>query len=466
MQEPDGVQNAMFSGQGNVYEQFANEKNNVFNNYLQNSGIEQNSEDDADDIYKAAPIPMHVTRSRRKIPKPDVNIETNNNDSNINIDNNVLNNKDKGDLNGGNINESDEKQPVTEETKNVNIPINNVPEKQVAPNITPYMPVAQMPIVRDDVAEKRKSDDTWKTILLVVFSILLIGAVVLGILYALGVFKKQDNDLAAKTDTDKANIQDDDVTINDDNNNLPSGDDGIDTNSNVDGQYDTGILQNSSINTTNWDGIGKSDGLLTNGDINYTNRFQEIVNCENSPNVTYTLWRDLNGDGVCQVNEIVAKGKGFMVDGNCVIINGRKFPLTDDIQAYSNLNKLSNQELKVLNHTSTYWKDGKPHIILDDLKTSVNIDSNNISGILNIEGYKIGDFSTSDISKNSFASDVVNSYLNNNNNLTDAQKKLISAWSNGRSSANVKQIMDSYEMNNSEANSNLTDTHKEKDKNI
>ena len=82
-----------------------------------------------------------------------------------------------------------------------------------------------------------------------------------------------------------------------------------------------------------------------------------------------------------------------------------------------------------------------------------------VGGVLNIEGYKIGDFSTTNISKNAFAKDVVESYLNNNN-LTDNQKKLISAWATGRSSSNVKQLMEYHEMENGQSNQNLKDTHK------
>ena len=102
---------------------------------------------------------------------------------------------------------------------------------------------------------------------------------------------------------------------------------------------------------------------------------------------------------------------------------------------------------------------------MDGIKTSVNIDTSHVGGVLNIEGYKIGDFSTTDISKNAFAKDVVESYLNNNN-LTENQKKLISAWKSGHSSNNVKQLMEYHDMDNEQSSKNLKDTHQGKGQNI
>lgn len=456
------------------YADFANEQNfqssNIFDEYARQQNTDINDVEEEEDIYRASPIPMHVVRRNRKIENQNTTIpENNNNQIQIPSINNISSNEKKHEMiNNKNI------EPENSQTEVIQTPVNNVIKKPMMPMTAPiapsYVPEPQASI-NNDIKEKRKNKNKWQIVLFVIASILLIGALVLAILSALGFFKKKDNALQVddktrgnthNVDDDNININENNNVINNNNNNIPN----IETSTNIDGRYDSGILYNNNgyssattISGSAWDGISKSDGLLTNGDINYTERFQEIVNCENSPNVTYTLWKDLNGDGVCQVNEILAKGKGFMVDGNCAIINGRKFPLTNNMQAYSNLNKLSNQELKVLNHTSTYWKDGTPHVILDGIKTSVNVDMDHVGGVLNIEGYKIGDFSTTNISRNTFAKDVIDSYLNNNN-LTDNQKKLISAWATGRSSSNVKQLMEYHEMENGQSNQNLKDTHK------
>ena len=417
------------------------------------------SEYDDEDIYKAAPIPMYVRKKERGMINQNNNtaVETNN-------DNNILPNY-----------KTNETQQ--EELKPVNKIVSNL---QPTSNIPQYIPVPHpVPNVSQNIEKKRKSNNKWQIIVFVIASILLIGALVLAILAALGFFKKKDDTLSAGNETgnnvnNTNNINDDNIDINENNNviNNNTSAPNIETHNKIDGRYDSGIIlsnggysSDTTISGNVWDGISKSDGLLTNGDINYTDRFKEIVSCENSPNATYTLWEDLNGDGVCQTSEILAKGKGFMVDGNCAIINGRKFTLTDNMQAYSDLNKLSNQELKVLNHTSTYWKDGRPHIIMDGLKTSVNIDKDHVGGVLNIEGYKIGDFSTTNISENAFAKDVIDSYLNNNN-LTENQKKLISAWRSGRSSGNVKQLMEYHDMDNNQPSKNLEDTQQGKGQNM
>ena len=99
------------------------------------------------------------------------------------------------------------------------------------------------------------------------------------------------------------------------------------------------------------------------------------------------------------------------------------------------------------------------------MKANVNIDTSHVGGVLNIEGYKIGDFSATDISKNAFAKDIIESYVNNNN-LTENQKKLISAWRSGRSSGNVKQLMEYHDMDNNSSKQNLKDTHQGKGQNI
>ena len=466
MQEQGSMPDMLGQGnQGDIVNQFANgtswPNGNICDELAQEQNTDIMSEYDDEDIYKAAPIPMYVRKKAREMINQNNNtaVETNN-------DNNILPDY-----------KTNEAQQ--EELKPVNKIVSN---SQPTSNIPQYIPVSRsVPNVSQNIEKKRKSNNKWQIIVFVIASILLIGALVLAILAALGFFKKKDDTLSAGNETgnnvnNTNNINDDDIGINGNtngiNNNNNTSAPNIETHNNIDGQYDSGVIlsngrdsSDTTISGNVWDGISKSDGLLTNGDINYTDRFKEIVSCENAPNVTYTLWKDLNGDGVCQVNEILAKGKGFMVDGNCAIINGRKFTLTDNMQAYSNLNKLSNQELKVLNHTSTYWKDGTPHVILDGIKTSVNIDTDHVGGVLNIEGYKIGDFSTTNISKNAFAKDVIDSYLNNNN-LTENQKKLVSAWRSGRSSGNVKQLMEYHDMDNDSSKQNLKDTHQEKGQNI
>ena len=451
--------------QGNIFKpraQQPNVDNNIFNAFAQNAGV--GGADDEDDLFEAAPIPMHVTRRRKEHNEDKTNIPLS--DDNLSKDNIKTN------IKSNDIQKTDNEQVPTQQQ------VYDTMEKPRAQDVPIYTPPLMTPNRhniddyrmqknRDELAEKRKSNNTWQTVLLVVASILLIGALVLAVLYALGFFKKHDQGVDGcdnDVKQDDVKIDDNKVPVNDNKiplDNIPNDNNPrIDASDTIDGRYDSGVLSgsvDSSINQGHWDGIGQSNGLLTNGDINYTKRFQEIVGCENSPNVTYTLWKDMNGDGVCQTNEIIAKGKGFEVDGNCAIINGRKFQLTDDMQAFSKLHKLSNQELKVLNHTSTYWKNGEPHVIIDGLKTSVNIDDNHVGGVLNIDGYNIGDFSTTDISKNAFAKDIINSYLKNNN-LTEAQQKLIASWATGLSSANVKQMMEHY-MNNLSATNNLKDTH-------
>ena len=472
--------------QGNIFNQFANggglQSGNIFNNLAQPQNADITSEEDDMELLSASPIDMVVRTRNRSMDRQDNTIPeavNDNNNSQANNDaHNVIENEGL-DIKNEELNNTPLKKENNEELshtlpqRETYVPVNNVAYR-------PMMPVpARTPNIRDNIAEKRKSDNTWQIVLFIIASIVIIGVLVLAILAALGFFKKKDDipppNNEPVNNEDNINITDDNVNINDndnpiDDNNNPSVPT-INTSDNIDGEYDAGILGDDSyyssatINNHDWDGISKSDGLLTNGDINYTDRFKEIVSCENSPNATYTLWEDLNGDGVCQTSEILAKGKGFMVDGNCAIINGRKFTLTDNMQAYSDLNKLSNQELKVLNHTSTYWKDGRPHIIMDGLKTSVNIDKDHVGGVLNIEGYKIGDFSTTNISENAFAKDVIDSYLNNNN-LTENQKKLISAWRSGRSSGNVKQLMEYHDMDNNQPSKNLEDTQQGKGQNM
>ncbi|MBQ7552650.1 MAG: hypothetical protein IJT15_04375 [Rickettsiales bacterium] len=475
-------------GQGNIFNQFANggglQSGNIFNDLAQQQNADITSEEDDMELLSASPIDMVVRTRNRSMDRQDNTIpeavNDNNNSQPKNDTHNVIESENL-DIKNEDLNNTPPKKENNEELNNTHpqrethTPVNNVV-------YGPMMPaLAKTPNIRDNISEKRKSDNTWQIVLFVIASILLIGALVLAILAALGFFKKKDDIPPAYNEPgnnadNTTNIKDNNVIINsnDDpiNNNNNQSVPTIETSDNIDGEYNAGILGDDSyhgsttISNHDWDGISKSGDLFNDGDITYTDRFKEIVSCENSPNVTYTLWEDLNGDGVCQTNEILAKGKGFMVDGNCAIIDGRKFALTDNMQAYSNLNKLSNQELKVLNHTSTYRrKDGSSHVILNGLKTSVNIDTNHVGGVLNIEGYKIGDFSTTNISKNAFAKDVVESYLNNNN-LTEDQKKLISAWNSGRSSDNVKQLMGYQEMDNNQSGKNLTDTHHGKEQNI
>ena len=413
--------------------------------------------------------PITISARKHKRTNANTNVVTSEevNNNNHSPSNENIHNKTE-DKNTHNTHEEEPNNTPYMETQPINT--NTVIQRQ-----TPV--VAQVANVDKNIAKKRKSNNKWQIILFIIASIVIIGALVLAILAALGVFKKKDDTPPAGNDTgnnvnNTTNITDNDVNINDNNNPISNNDSpNIKLDDNIDGKYDAGILGDDSyhgsttISNHDWDGISKSGDLFTNGDITYTDRFKKIVSCENSPNVTYTLWEDLNNDGICQVDEILAKGKGFMVDGNCAIIDGRKFALTDNMQAYSNLNKLSNQELKVLNHTSTYYEGGRPHIIMDGLRTSVNIDTDHVGGVLNIEGYKIGDFSTTNISKNAFAKDVVDSYLNNNS-LTENQKKLISAWNSGRSSDNVKQLMGYQEMDNNQSGNNLKNTHHGKEQNI
>ena len=269
---------------GILFDQFAQGMNNGVNdNYLSNGA-------NVLDRYHVSTLPTGPVRHKNKIKANDINAG----------------------------------QKVLEPSRNM---LSNNTQQQVMPNQSPQASVASF-------NKEKKKSDKWKIFLLVVCSILLIGGIVLAILAALGVFKKKDEDISNNIDGSSSNSIEDNASINNNNNSIDNSEQNsnINTSDNIDGKFDAGILNDdnpvdisgSTVNSSNWDGIGKSDGLLTNGDIQYNQRFQEIVDCENSPNVTYTLWQDLNGDGICQVGEKLAAGKGFMVDRDCVIICGRK----------------------------------------------------------------------------------------------------------------------------------------------
>ena len=245
-------------GQGNIFNQFANggglQSGNIFNDLAQQQNADITSEEDDMELLSASPIDMVVRTRNRSMDRQDNTIpeavNDNNNSQPKNDTHNVIESENL-DIKNEDLNNTPPKKENNEELNNTHpqrethTPVNNVV-------YGPMMPaLAKTPNIRDNISEKRKSDNTWQIVLFVIASILLIGALVLAILAALGFFKKKDDIPPAYNEPgnnadNTTNIKDNNVIINsnDDpiNNNNNQSVPTIETSDNIDGEYNAGIV--------------------------------------------------------------------------------------------------------------------------------------------------------------------------------------------------------------------------------
>ncbi len=311
--------------------------------------------------------------------------------------------------------------------------------------------------------KKKKSNILWYLLYLLLalaaLTLLILAAIYLAKLLSEDKTKQQDNSTTTATNAISNNTSvNDKITLSDSDTTKPFGD-------------NTVLGEIVGKGDKPFDGTTNADKVLNN-DINLSEEVKRCILAENQTSSKVKIFKDLDGNGIYTegIDQLLAEGSGFSVEGGlATLYNKHSQPISvkigDNICAQSDvLGHFSSKDLDLMDNLYNIKNPttGKCYSVLkSDINVDLNIGTNSISGNLSSHDVNLGNFTTIDLDKNQFANDCVKKFLKNNNkisSLSEEQKKLLSAWQNGRNIVGVNSRLNYLQTNNSTSEQNLNNS--------